>query len=343
MKNIQPFFIILILLASMVSCSWFGDINDGYPSEQVQFSSGDFEVHGELLLPDEDGKFPLVIMVHGSGPAYHTYFHKIKESFMKAGYATLMWDKPGFGKSTGKFTEEHLRAERAEILIDAIDKMKQHPKIQGNKIGVWGISQAGYVIPMALEKTNDISFMILVGVGGENGIRQTAFLIQEQLKCDGVSEKDAMQAAQNFTGLFYATTYNEYLKCAQPLVDDQRIRKLNFVSAIWPEDQWKPYQGTEEGFYDPIPVIEKTSIPTLVFFGDLDKNVNPVQGMEAYNAALKKAGNTDFKVELIEDTDHNIIISETGCTSERRARSGKGWSNYDPRYLRMMEEWLKDL
>nr|NQU94506.1 hypothetical protein [Bacteroidota bacterium] len=140
-----------------------------------------------------------------------------------------------------------------------------------------------YVIPMALEKTNDISFMILVGVGGENGIRQTAFLIQEQLKCDGISEKDA------------------------------------------------------------IPVIEKTSIPTLVFFGELDKNVDPVQGMKAYRRALHKAGNTNYKIVLIEGTDHNIIISETGCMSERRARSGKGWSNYDMGYLTMMEDWLKQL
>ena len=75
-----------------------------------------------------------------------------------------------------KIQPQHRLAERTKILLDAIKIVKNHPRIDIDRIGVWGISRAGYVIPLALQKTEDISFMILVGVAGQNGIEQTAFL-----------------------------------------------------------------------------------------------------------------------------------------------------------------------
>ena len=333
---------IALLLLLFHSCNWFDGMNQ-FDKETVFFTSSGFEIVGEVIYPEGEGPFPLVIMVHGDGPAYRSYFSKVKESILKAGYATLMWDKPGFGKSKGDFSDKHLRKERAEILINAISTMQKHPKIKANEMGVWGISQAGYVIPMALEKTDAIKFMILVGCGGENGIEQTAYYIKSQLMCIGVSENDAIIAEQNFIGLYTAQTFNKYYKCAKPLVEDPAIREMGFVTAMWTEEQWKPKEKTDEGFYNPISVFEKTKIPTLVFFGELDKNVDPVQGTEAFKEALKKAGNPNYEVYMIEGTDHNIIISETGCESERYSRTQEGWSNYDPEYLLIMEEWLKEL
>ena len=70
------------------------------------------------------------------------------------------------------------------------------------RIGVWGISQAGYVIPLALQKTKDISFMIMVGCPGENGIHQTAYLLKRQLQFEGLSEKETNEFKNHFIQLF---------------------------------------------------------------------------------------------------------------------------------------------
>lgn len=340
-KRLSIITIWTVFLAS--SCHSSSDVIPPHSSEKIEFSHKTFSLSGELLIPGGPGKHPLVIMVHGDGPAYMSYFSTIKNSFLTAGYATLMWDKPGYGRSGGEFSRDHLLMERAEILLKAIEIMKSHPGIHAEKIGVWGISQAGYVIPMALEKTNDISFMILVGVGGEDGIKQTAYYIEQQLICEGSDEDKAMKARQNFIDLCYASNYDDYLKNAKPLVEDKEIRKMDFVSGIWTEQEWKPKDKDDEGFYDPIHIIENTGIPSMVFFGDLDKNVNPVQGFQAYQLAFEKAGNPNYVVKMIEGSDHNIIISETGCLKERSERTAEGWSNYDPEYLRMMEHWLIDL
>ena len=117
---------------------------------------------------------------------------------------------------------------------------------------------------------------------------------------------------------------------------------MGFVTAMWKEDQWKPYEGDEESFYDPIPAIQNTNIPTLVFFGALDKNVNPRQGVEAYTSAFEIAGNNNSQVWLVDGADHDIIMSETGCANERASRNTEGWSNYAPEYLQTMQAWLRD-
>ncbi len=342
-KALIPIAIIFALILIPLSQARAADEVVSHDTERVVFESGRFKVVGELRIPSGDGKYPLVIMVHGDGPAYRTYFYALKKCFLRAGYATLMWDKPGFGQSTGEFSQQHLRAERAEVLLDAIVHVKSHPRIDASHIGVWGISQAGIVIPMALEKTDDISFMIMVGCMGENGIQQTAYLIRRQLRFAGLSEEEASEAENHFIQFFYAETFEQYIKHAKPLYDNPVQRKMGFVSALWDETNWKPHSPDEEGFYDPMNVIEKVTIPVLAFFGEKDTQVDPIQGVNAYKKALTKAGNKYFRVELIPNADHNIILSKTGSMRERNSRSAKEWQNYAPEYLEIMEDWLKKL
>jgi pimeloyl-ACP methyl ester carboxylesterase len=196
---------------------------------------------------------------------------------------------------------------------------------------------------MAFPKTNHISFMIMVGCPGEDGIHQTAYLIRRQLEFEGVTEEEARQAENHFIQLYYAETFEQYIEHAKPLYDNPVQRKLGFVSALWDETNWKPHSSEEEGFFNPIDIIEKITIPVLAFFGEKDTQVNPIQGVEAYKKALTKAGNTNFRVELIPNADHNIILSKTGSMKESRSRSSAERQNYAPEYLEMMEEWLKKM
>lgn len=152
-KAVILFIIFSVFIMIPIIQAKAADKTPRHETEKFVFESGHFKVVGELRIPDGEGKYPLVIMVHGDGPARRTYFYALKKCFLRAGYGTLMWDKPGFGQSTGKFSQKHLRAERAEILLDAIRHAKSHPRIDSGRIGVWGISQAGIVIPMALPKT----------------------------------------------------------------------------------------------------------------------------------------------------------------------------------------------
>lgn len=311
----------------------------------LSFDSDKFTLRAELKLPALDKKtYPLVIMVHGDGNGFIRYHNKLKYSFHAAGYATLIWDKPGNGGSSGLLSDDNLLEERSSILLKAIEEMKKHPKINPESIGLWGISQASYVIPKVLGKTNDIKFVILTGAAGENGINQTAYFVSRQILCEGFSEEEAEEARELVVQVSSAKTYEDYKKYGQILLEKYPIvKKLDYMAGILPEDKWKAKETESLSYFNPIDVIQKTTIPTLVFLGELDKNVNPIQAKEAYNTALKKAGNSHYTVEFIPGADHDIILCDTGCQSERNNRSVAEWNNYAPEYLIKMEEWLTTL
>lgn len=310
--------------------------------ETVKFASGPFMIVGELRLPEGEGRHPLVIMVHGDGPATRTSSAKVKETLLRAGYATLIWDKPGSGESTGPLSQARRLAERASILVDAAKVMREHRAIDPDRIGLWGISQAGYVMPLALERTDAFKFMIVVGGPGENGIDQTAYLIRRQLMFAGVPEDMARQMESHFQGLYTARTYEEYIGHARPLYDDPIQRKLGIVSALWEKSDWMPRSPDDEAFFDPMGIIARTRIPVLAFFGEKDTQVDPVQGAEAYRKALAKSGNAASRIEVIPGADHGLILSETGSMEEQRRRSREDRRNYSPAYLEIMEAWLRE-
>jgi pimeloyl-ACP methyl ester carboxylesterase len=106
----------------------------------------------------------------------------------------------------------------------------------------------------------------------------------------GQSEAEARELENHFVQLFYAETFEEYLKHAKPLYDNPVHRGMEFVSALWDEKNWKPHSPDNEGFFDPMTIIETVSIPSLVFFGEKDTQVDPIQGMEAYEKAFQKDG-----------------------------------------------------
>jgi pimeloyl-ACP methyl ester carboxylesterase len=198
-------------------------------------------------------------------------------------------------------------------------------------------------MPLALKQTNDIKFMIAVGCPAMNGIEQTAYFIRKQLTFNGISAADAREAETHFKKLYTATNFQEYIHHARPLYNNPAQRKLGGVSALWDESNWKPHSPDEEAFFNPVEIIETLKIPVLAFFGEKDTQVDPVQGAEAYQKALEKAGNKNFRVELVPNADHNIILCKTGSMKERNNRSSKEWQNYAPEYLETMEKWLKEL
>src|SRR5512137_667355 len=76
--------------------------------EEITFQSGEFTIVGDLRTPSGTGPFPVVLFVHGSGPADRTLFGvylPIMERMLRAGYAVFSWDKPGYGESTGQLSE----------------------------------------------------------------------------------------------------------------------------------------------------------------------------------------------------------------------------------------------
>jgi pimeloyl-ACP methyl ester carboxylesterase len=260
-------------------------------------------------------------------------------SFLDTGFACFFYDKPGYGESTGTFTRGKLFEERASILVNAVKVLKKHPAINPEQIGLWGLSQAGYVMPKAVDATEDIAFMIAISCPAMDSVDQSAYLVEKQILCEGYEETEANKARQYFRQRARARTYREYLEAAEYLDKNPFIRSIQW-GGIKSEDRFSPILPSDEGLFNPVTLIEKITIPVLAIFGEKDTQIDPFQGAEAYEKALKKAGNRFYRVELFPEADHTIFIAKTGCMKERRERSR---FIYAPGYIELMQTWLESL
>lgn len=317
--------------------------------EEITFQSGSFKVVGDLKLPKGKGPYPVILFVHGDGPNNRTSgvtYPPIMERMLRAGFATFAWDKPGTGESTGQIDRSRLFEQRSRIVLDAIAMIKERPDIDAKRIGLWGISQAGYIMPIVLSKSHDVAFIVAVSCPGVAGVDQGAYLVAAQAVCAGLPEEDRKRVEKLLSVVERARTYEEYVSYKKKLAAFPALAsltKLGLRMRIRPKEEWHADDLNGNYYWNPIEVIEKTKIPVLAFFGEKDTQIDPVQGAQAYREALERAGNQNFRVEFIPGVDHNLIISETGCMEERMRRSRKGWQNYPMIYLDTLEEWLRHL
>jgi len=376
-------FLFLVIVLLLTACAAPATPPLFGPVEELTFQSGPFKVVGDLRLPTGSGPFPVVLFVHGSGPADRTgnmAFPPIMERMLQAGFATFAWDKPGTGESTPKLNEgdPNLRHKRAQILLDAIELMKSRPNIDPTRIGVWGGSQAGYVIPIALTQTEDIAFVICVSCAGESGHDETGYQVMALGLCQDMpkgesAERDRLlkELDQNRSYQTYAG-YQAYRKTMADLAALVPVSLNN-----WPvtsEEVWQANPIEDEGVWNPVPVFSQIKIPVLAIFGDQDRLADPLQGAYAYRKALGEAGNPKSRAEVFPNASHGIFTSETGCPDDD-LKTMKRWSlwfaithgltsqekftaylsedpykpgllasiPYAPGYLDLIEEWLRGL
>lgn len=197
-------------------------------------------------------------------------------------------------------------------------------------------------MPKAIAKTKDISFMIAISCAGIDGVEQSAYLVEKQILCEGYDAAEAKKARQYYRQRAHAKTYEEYLEAAEFLAQNQVVSSFLDWGGILSKDRFSPRTPSNEGFFNPMTLIEKTSIPVLAIFGEKDTQVDPFQAAEAYKKALKKAGNPFNQVKLFPEADHGIILSKTGCIREQRdrwrLRNSRGFA---PGFIELMQNWLE--
>ncbi|MCX7554394.1 alpha/beta hydrolase [Marinicella sp. S1101] len=131
--------------------------------EQVTFESNGDVLAGSILWPAEKIT-AAVVFVHGSGK--QTRNIKIAERFAQDGIAALVYDKRGVGESGGQYeAQQSVSGHNIKLLADdalaALKVLQQHPKLKGVRIGLSGISQAGWIVPLAAEQAKAVDFMVV--------------------------------------------------------------------------------------------------------------------------------------------------------------------------------------
>jgi pimeloyl-ACP methyl ester carboxylesterase len=162
------------------------------------------ELAATLTVPAGDHRHPAVLLLAGSGPSTRQGLRRFADHFTRLGFATLVFDKRGSGQSTGSWTTASL----ADMVADAkaaIAVLQEDPRIDPARIGVWGVSQAGWFVPVLAEQTPTLAFAMVLTGGGATPQEGTPWLAA--LGIEGVMPSDANRPSWEWVARFDPAPY----------------------------------------------------------------------------------------------------------------------------------------
>ncbi len=296
---------------------------------------------GTLFIPDERGPHPAIVLFHGSGPEPRNPM--VADWFARHGVVALTYDKRGVGESTGDFRTVSF-TELSDDGLAAVQLLETRSDVDAGRIGVWGLSQGGWLGPLAASKSRDVKFVIAVSGPGVSPAEQMVFYYASQLRHDGLSDADIAEASalrrNVWTYLSTGAGYEEtkaalarsaskpwlanlaaqqdglFKRSASEILDDAALR-----SRIWFRD---------EANYDPRVALRKLSVPVLFVFGDADELVPVSESVSIIERTLRESGHQRHEIKVFPGADHTIRIAQP----DRRR-------TYAPGYLEAMEDWLR--
>ena len=133
------------------------------------FNSGDVRLHYRLDIPEGPGPFGAVVFGHGSGLQTKESCRFLADGFLQRRFATLCFDKRGVGQSTGTYVFVGARDsipvfdDLASDMAAGVALLRTRPEIDPKRIGLAGVSQAGWIIPLAAQKSRPAFMVLMVG------------------------------------------------------------------------------------------------------------------------------------------------------------------------------------
>jgi dienelactone hydrolase len=309
--------------------------------EAVAFVSGKFTLAGTVFLPEGTQPHPAVVLFHGSGPQSRDL--STAHWFAEQGVAALAYDKRGVGESTGDF-----RAVPFMDLCDdglaAINYLKSRPEVDPKRIGVWGLSQGGWLGPLAASRSADVAFVIAVSGPGVSPGEQMIVYYENELRREGLRESDVREASSLRREIWtYMETGENYEKTKADL--EQARTKSWFAKAkVQQDDSFGPLPAPEErtkpsgrsllwfgqeAVYDPVPALRDLHVPALFLFGDQDQLIPVAKSIEI------------IRFVQGQDPHHNFTIREFPNADHGMYSMADGGPQLDPEYLKTMHDWLR--
>ena len=322
--------------------------------ELHSFEFGEIKLSGVLNFPKDIEPKGIVLIIHGDGKTNAVegkWWYDVRNSITKAGFATFMWDKMGCGKSEGTYKNGRPVENEALEVIEAIKNLKAN-KIKGsNKIGLWGISRAGWVNPIVIDQFDKVDFWI--SVSGVDDDETFDYLLEQNLRIEGHHQDtiDLILSEWHNSILLSrgGASYKYYLSATKNLRKNKFWRKINNESIS--EERYYEYQkvlqevtldkDTElplyvENFNE---MLSKIDIPVLALFGETDMTVDWKKTKMLYEKTMKE--NTDLTIKTFPTCNHNMWQAKTGEIYEFED------SNWEyircDGFLNSITKWLKEL
>ena len=190
--------------------------------------------------------------------------------------SALIYDKRSMGYSTFQRSYSQL----ADDALAAVQTLRAHAGVDQKKVGIWGLSEGGWVAPLAASRSADVAFVIVVGANAISPLLQQTWAVANALHRVGVS--------------------GSLINRAEPT-----MFRLVANIGIFPE-----------AYHDAVAVLQHVRQPLLGVWGSDDQSTPPRENPPLFAQALQQGGNTHYTFRFFPGASHDIHQSpDCGVTS----------------------------
>jgi dienelactone hydrolase len=240
----------------------------------VTFADGMVKLEGTVISPKTAGRHPAIVLVAGAGATGRWAYRAEAEAYARAGIVALVYDKrAGYSRASSNF---------ADLAADAtagVELLRGRTDVIPSRVGLWGHSQGGWVVPLAASRSRSVAFVVTVS---------------------------ASALTVDRTQLWSNRTYLSHAGVAIGLVDPigTKLSRTLIGAGLFGDVS-----------YDPIAALAQVHQPVLAIFADHDQSTAPGESLPLFSQALNRAGNKHYTLRVIKDANHNQRFSESGFTN----------------------------
>jgi dienelactone hydrolase len=257
-----------------------------YPvrTEVVSVQLDGAQIDARVSMPvGAPGPRPAVLFVHGAGTGqYARAFLAQANSLASSGVITMVPNK----RLDTYSTRHRNYVSMADDYLRSLEVLVRRPDVDPARVGVYGESEGGWIVPVMAAQSPDVAFAILVSAPVVPPRQQAAFAVDSYMRNTGIPSA---------------------LRRAIP-----RVLGMKF-----------PGGGFEYLDFDVSPYQRRMTQPILMAYGTGDASMPIIQGPEQVIADVAVAGNTDVTVRYYGGGTHGIRVD--GAVSPDFLRDISAW------------------
>jgi pimeloyl-ACP methyl ester carboxylesterase len=266
----------------------------------ISFWDGVNRLVGELVLPPWEGPYPVAVLVDGYGPEGRG--RGIWQTRLaSAGVASLAYDKPGCGKSTGDWVEQTLEDRTAETAA-AIAAVRSHDAVSPDLVALLGSGHGGWISLLTAQAGAGVAAVVMISSPVIGALPLEEYRLARRLENGGYSSAESALAL---------ALLRERIR---RLVAGETPRSVIAAEAACHNASWYQLMPgvTEEEIsylsritsFDPTPALHALHAPLLALYGAGDTQLPVEDNARKLREVLEAGGHRDHEIVLVPDADH---------------------------------------
>lgn len=321
--------------------------------KNISFMNGTVRLVGSITAPRASGHYPAVVLVHGCCGIKPTRDFGYWSSYLAHhGIIVLAFDKRGGGESSGDANTSSYE-DFADDVLAGVDELLKQPNVDSKRVGLYGMSNGGYVGPLAASRSAGKVAFIAVRSGSSRPVGGNIdYEVGNDLRSEGFDE----EAVKRGVGIRARVT--EFV-VKHPVLTTAAWDSLKAEVSAVEKEAWFPWSRTlwvprvspaDSGArayvdalraawqFDPLPYWRQLRIPVYVMLGGLDRSVPTAETAATLRATFSASGNRNAIVRVFPAGNHGLLIAKNGYQREIHSLA-----YYVPDFQAGLVRWIKSL